>query len=48
MTDQVAAIAAIVVLVLTLLAPAFGALLPRSHDTSSYMPGPAEGVLPFQ
>ncbi len=48
MTDHAAAIAAIIVAVLTLLAPALGAILPRSHDTGTYMPGPADGVLPFQ
>ena len=48
MTDQAAAIAAIVVLVLTLLTPAVRAILPSSHDTGTYMPGPADGVLPYQ
>lgn len=48
MTDQAAAIAAIIVLVLALLAPVFGTILPHSRDTSTYMPGPADGVLPFQ
>lgn len=48
MTDQAAAIAAIIVLVLALLAPAVSAVLPRSHDTGTYTPGPADGVLPYQ